>query len=70
MKVWEVVFTKSGEFDRVARAFELKGHSSGVLDFAFSADSSRVATVSKDGHWRVFDTKSESPDSTTSVQSH
>lgn len=59
VKVWEVVFTKSGEFDRVARAFELKGHTSGVHDFAFSSDSSRVATISKDGHWRVFDTKIE-----------
>ncbi|KAK3916252.1 Transducin beta-like protein 2 [Frankliniella fusca] len=59
VKVWEVLLSKSGEFDRVARAFELKGHSSGVYDFAFSADSSRVATISKDGNWRVFDTKVE-----------
>ncbi|KAL1132478.1 hypothetical protein AAG570_010433 [Ranatra chinensis] len=59
VKVWEVVFSKSGEFKQVARAFELTGHSSGVWDFAFNADSSKIATISKDGSWRLFDTKIE-----------
>merc|ERR1712055_1257101 len=27
VKVWEVEFTKSGSFDKMSRAFELKGHS-------------------------------------------
>ncbi|CAB3362887.1 Hypothetical predicted protein [Cloeon dipterum] len=57
VKVWEVVFNKSGDFQAVNRAFELQGHKSGVLDFAFNCDSTRVATLSKDGSWRVFDTK-------------
>ncbi len=56
VKIWEVKFSKSGEFDKVQRAFELTGHTSGVFHFSFNADSSRVATVSKDGTWRVFDT--------------
>lgn len=59
VKVWEVKFTRSGEFDKVARAFDLTGHNSGVYSFAFSADSGRMATVSKDGTWKVFDTNIE-----------
>ncbi len=53
-QVWEVKFNRSGEFEKLARAFELTGHSSGVFAFAFSADSSRVATLGKDNTWRVF----------------
>jgi WD domain, G-beta repeat. len=58
VKVWEVKFNKTGEFQQVSRAFELTGHSSGVYEVAFNADSSRMATVSKDGTWRAFNTKS------------
>lgn len=56
--MWEVIFSKSGEFKQVAKAFDLAGHSSGILDFTFSADSSCMATVSKDGTYRLYDTKS------------
>ncbi|XP_069800880.1 transducin beta-like protein 2 [Dendropsophus ebraccatus] len=59
VKVWEVCFGKSGEFREVARAFELKGHSAGVCGFAFSNDSSRMATVSKDGTWKLWKTDVE-----------
>ncbi|KAL0994495.1 hypothetical protein UPYG_G00123010 [Umbra pygmaea] len=59
VKVWEVCFAKSGEFKEVARAFDLKGHSAGVHSFAFSNDSRRMATVSKDGTWRLWDTDVE-----------
>lgn len=59
VKVWEVRFSKTGEFSQVSRAFELQGHSSGVYDFGFSADSSRMATVSKDGTWKLYDTNIE-----------
>jgi len=59
VKVWEVKFSRAGEFEKVARAFDLTGHSSGVYSFSFSADSSRMATVSKDGTWKVFDTAVE-----------
>lgn len=58
VKVWEVQFSKSGEFKQVVRAFELAGHTSGVYDFAFSSDSGKMATVSKDSTWKVFNTNS------------
>ncbi|XP_050453399.1 transducin beta-like protein 2 isoform X2 [Cataglyphis hispanica] len=59
VNVWEVVFNKSGEFKQVMKAFDLAGHTSGVHDFAFSADTSRMATVSKDGTYRFYDIKIE-----------
>ncbi|RZF40481.1 hypothetical protein LSTR_LSTR000360, partial [Laodelphax striatellus] len=59
VKVWEVVFKKTGEFSKVTRAFELKGHTAAVYDFGFNCDSSKMATVSKDGTWKVFNTKIE-----------
>jgi WD40 repeat protein len=59
VKVWEVKFSRSGDFEKVNRAFDLTGHRSGVYSFAFSADSGRMATVSKDGTWKVYDTNIE-----------
>ncbi|XP_053313214.1 transducin beta-like protein 2 [Spea bombifrons] len=59
VKVWEVCFGKSGEFREVCRAFELKGHSAGMCGFAFSNDSRRMATASKDGTWKLWDTDVE-----------
>ncbi|XP_063299739.1 transducin beta-like protein 2 [Pelobates fuscus] len=59
VKVWEVCFGKSGEFREVCRAFDLKGHSAGVCGFAFSNDSRRMATVSKDGTWKLWNTDVE-----------
>ncbi|XP_063002692.1 transducin beta-like protein 2 [Elgaria multicarinata webbii] len=59
VKVWEVCFSKSGDFREVTRAFELKGHTAGVCSFSFSNDSRRMATVSKDGTWKLWDTDVE-----------
>lgn len=61
VKLWEVKFSRGGQgdFERVNRAFELTGHTSGVFHFDFNADSSRMATISKDGTWKLFDTKIE-----------
>lgn len=59
VKVWEVCFGKKGEFQEVVRAFELKGHSAAVHFFAFSNDSRRMASVSKDGTWKLWDTDVE-----------
>ncbi|XP_076017569.1 transducin beta-like protein 2 [Genypterus blacodes] len=59
VKVWEVCFGKGGEFKEVARAFDLKGHSAGVHAFAFSNDSHRMVTVSKDGTWKLWNTDVE-----------
>ena len=41
VKVWEVCFTRTGDYQEVRRAFELKGHSAGVYSFAFSQGSDR-----------------------------
>jgi len=54
VKVWSVKFSKGGGFEKVARAFELTGHTSGVYHLAWRNDSARVATVSKDGTWRIY----------------
>ena len=35
VKVWEVKFTRSGDFEKMSRAFELTGHASGVFSFDF-----------------------------------
>ncbi|XP_077361902.1 transducin beta-like protein 2 [Festucalex cinctus] len=59
VKVWEVCFAKTGEFKEVTRAFELKGHSAGVHAFAFSNDSHKMVTVSKDGTWKLWNTDVE-----------
>lgn len=56
VKVWQVGFSKTGDFKQVDKAFTLTGHSSGVYDFDFSADSSTMATVSKDGTYHFYDT--------------
>jgi len=42
-----VCFDKSGNFQEVRRAFELKGHKAGVHWFAFSADSHRSVLPSQ-----------------------
>ncbi|XP_006057163.2 transducin beta-like protein 2 isoform X1 [Bubalus bubalis] len=59
VKVWEVCFGKKGDFQEIVRAFELKGHSAAVHFFAFSNDSRRMASVSKDGTWKLWDTDVE-----------
>ncbi|XP_044532364.1 transducin beta-like protein 2 [Gracilinanus agilis] len=58
-KVWEVCFSKNGQFREVVRAFELKGHTAGIHFLAFSSDSCRMATVSKDGKWKLWATDVE-----------
>lgn len=59
VNVWEVVFSKSGEFKTVAKAFDLAGHTSGIYDFGFNADTGHMATVSRDTTYRFYDTKIE-----------
>lgn len=55
VKVWEVIFGKNGEYQEVKTAFSLTGHTSGVYDVAFDSITSHMATVSKDGTWKLFD---------------
>ncbi|KAJ2949033.1 hypothetical protein O0L34_g5975 [Tuta absoluta] len=59
VKVMEVVFTRTGEFKQVSKAFELSGHTSGIYDVAFDVDTSHIATISKDGTWKLYHTKIE-----------
>ena len=61
VKLWEVKFSKgpAGVYEKTIRAFELTGHNTGVWDFAFDHDGSHVATVCKDGSFKLFDIKSE-----------
>lgn len=56
VKVWEVTLDKSGSglAGPPARAFELKGHNAQVDCLAFSGDSTRMATVSKDTTWKLW----------------
>ena len=53
VKVWVVKF-KNGEYLKTEKAFDLTGHRSGVWDIAFDEDASHLASVCKDGHFRVF----------------
>jgi hypothetical protein len=46
-QVWEVKFSRAGEFEKLTRAFELTGHPSGIFHFDFNANSSQVATLCK-----------------------
>lgn len=62
VKVWSVKFSKSGGFEKVSRAFELTGHTSGVYHLAWRNDSARVATVSKDGTWRIYSINADTLD--------
>ncbi|XP_055389997.1 transducin beta-like protein 2 [Condylostylus longicornis] len=58
-KIWEVKFSRNGEYQKTVRAFDLTGHTSGIYDCAFDQDSSHIATVSKDSSWKLFDIKIE-----------
>lgn len=59
VKVMEVCFTKTGEYKQVSKAYELTGHTSGVYDVAFAVDTSHIATISKDGTWKLYHTRSK-----------
>ena len=56
VKVWEVMFDKSRNFKSTKRAYDLKGHKAGLLSIAFSADSSRIVSLSKDSTWKLWKT--------------
>jgi len=54
VRIWEVVYKKTGEFDSIAKVMDLRGHKTGVNCLCFSSDSTRVFTGSKDGVWRQY----------------
>ncbi|XP_063847859.1 LOW QUALITY PROTEIN: uncharacterized protein LOC135092965 [Scylla paramamosain] len=59
VKVWEVKFGKTGNFEGIKRAFDLTGHKAGIYSCSINSDSTRMVSVSKDGTWRLFDTNIE-----------
>ncbi|XP_045615048.1 transducin beta-like protein 2 isoform X4 [Procambarus clarkii] len=59
VKVWEVKFGKTGNYDGVKRAYDLTGHKAGIYSCDINCDSTRMVSVSKDGTWRLFDTNIE-----------
>ncbi|XP_076040326.1 transducin beta-like protein 2 isoform X2 [Oratosquilla oratoria] len=59
VKVWEVRFNKTGSFEGIKRAYQLKGHKSGIYSCHFNSDSTKMVSVSKDGTWRLYDTNIE-----------
>lgn len=65
--MWEVKFAKTGEYQKTVNVFNLSGHNSGIYDIAFDKDTSHIATVSKDGTWKIFDTKSKTIEITAIV---
>uniref|UniRef100_A0A2P2I2E0 Transducin beta-like protein 2 n=1 Tax=Hirondellea gigas TaxID=1518452 RepID=A0A2P2I2E0_9CRUS len=56
VKVFEVIYDKCGDFKSLNKAFELTGHNSRIFGSHFSPDSNKMATVSKDGTWNLYDT--------------
>jgi len=55
VKFWYIGFSKSNEFQGSTKTMGLKGHSDSVLSFSFTNDSKRIATISKDQTWRIWD---------------
>eukprot|EP00052_Salpingoeca_macrocollata_P023175 m.203456 g.203456 ORF g.203456 m.203456 type:complete len:303 (-) comp21977_c14_seq1:44-952(-) len=53
VKIYEVQ-AENGVVSAVKPAMVLGGHTAAMLHFAFSSDSSRVVSISKDGTWRLF----------------
>lgn len=53
VKLYEVKMGKNNVFEGVHQAMDLTGHHASILHFAFSADSTRAVTVSKDKTWRL-----------------
>jgi len=56
VRAWQICFDKTSNFSGVKRAFELKGHTAGVTHFSFNSDTTRMASVSKDKTWKLWDT--------------
>jgi len=54
VRLWEVKYKKTREFDSIAKVMDLRGHNSGVNAVCFTGDASRVLTGSKDGVLRVY----------------
>ncbi|XP_071538410.1 transducin beta-like protein 2 isoform X3 [Panulirus ornatus] len=59
VKVWEVKFGKTGNFEGMKRAYDLTGHTAGIYSCGINCDSTRMVSLSKDGTWKLYDTNIE-----------
>ncbi|XP_018016126.1 transducin beta-like protein 2 [Hyalella azteca] len=60
VKIFEVAYEKGdNSFKSLKKCFDLTGHNSRVFCCSINTDSSKMATVSKDGTWRLYDTAVE-----------
>ncbi|OQR89501.1 hypothetical protein ACHHYP_06252 [Achlya hypogyna] len=59
VKIFEILRSKTGTFDKLHKAMALQGHTSGVTDIAFDGSDQKpvnsIVTSSKDGTIRVWD---------------
>jgi WD40 repeat protein len=53
LPVYEVDFSSTNVFRAIKKVMILKGHSREIVHFAFSLDAVSMATVARDGSWRV-----------------
>eukprot|EP01111_Echinosteliopsis_oligospora_P014309 TRINITY_DN5364_c0_g1_i2.p1 TRINITY_DN5364_c0_g1~~TRINITY_DN5364_c0_g1_i2.p1 ORF type:complete len:421 (-),score=118.42 TRINITY_DN5364_c0_g1_i2:8-1270(-) len=54
VRIWEIMTTKTGEFEQVKKVMNLPGHKVGINCACFSPDNKRVFTGGRDGIWRSF----------------
>ncbi|GLI63451.1 hypothetical protein VaNZ11_006423 [Volvox africanus] len=54
VKIWEMKYSREGEFRGLIKAMGLTGHRSQVACVALSFDNSRAATASKDGMLKIW----------------
>lgn len=56
VRVFEMVYDKTDNFQALKKVFDLVGHNSRIFSSDFSTDCSKMVTVSKDGTWKLYDT--------------
>jgi len=57
VRIWEIKYNKeTHDFEGINKVMELKGHKSAIFCVDISQNSSRVATTSKDGTWKLWKT--------------
>lgn len=54
VKIWEVVYEKSGSVKELSKVMQLKGHKSAVTWLSFMWDSQRIVTASKEGTIKIW----------------
>eukprot|EP01116_Phalansterium_solitarium_P006066 TRINITY_DN18382_c0_g1_i1.p1 TRINITY_DN18382_c0_g1~~TRINITY_DN18382_c0_g1_i1.p1 ORF type:complete len:424 (-),score=81.58 TRINITY_DN18382_c0_g1_i1:7-1233(-) len=55
VKLWNVQYNKeTGTFEKAVKVMNLGEHRSTVYGLSFNSDSSRIATTSKDGTWKLW----------------